>query len=165
MMLYDPRKLARPEPIHFGGTVWNRLANNEDWVAQYKYDGARCMVEWSDSGARLWSRHGKEFSQQHAFELQDDTCPPGTIVEGELMKLRYFKAFDMLYYAGESLLSKRLRERLDKLEMMMPCAELMNVGPEEFWRAKEKGHEGLVLKNLNDVYPPGGGAKWLKVKS
>lgn len=164
--LFDPTKLARPEPISFAGDVWNLLANNDDWIAQYKYDGTRCMVEWRDGGVRLWSRHGRQLANSpELVNRLTSALPDGSVVEGELMNNYTFKAFDMLFYANNSLLGERLRKRLDMLELHLPYTEVLEIEPESYWLAKSKGHEGLVLKNLQDVYPPGGGAKWLKVKS
>jgi len=85
--------------------------------------------------------------------------------------------FDVLYVNGESMLDMPLRKRREKLEKI-----IKNVGnyfilsekliTKDYEKAKEfyeealkKGHEGVMVKNLDSKYQPGKRVGyWLKVK-
>jgi DNA ligase-1 len=84
-------------------------------------------------------------------------------------------AFDLLYLDGESLLDRPLRERrklLEELHLEHPflLARFETAtGAEEldriFVETRERGNEGLMLKNPESAYMPGRrGLSWLKLK-
>jgi DNA ligase 1 len=86
-----------------------------------------------------------------------------------------FRAFDLLAAGGESLLRLPLRDRRAALEKLtLPAGvEVASVSPvrsaseaEAAFRAeRQRGHEGLVLKDSASLYQPGRrGQGWLKVK-
>ncbi|ADC64217.1 DNA ligase I, ATP-dependent Dnl1 [Ferroglobus placidus DSM 10642] len=84
--------------------------------------------------------------------------------------------FDILY-DGEMLIDLPLKERRKKLEEVIGESEIIKVAQqvitsdpkvveEEFNRAIEAGHEGLMLKRLDSPYTPGKRGKlWLKLKA
>ncbi len=84
--------------------------------------------------------------------------------------------FDILY-DGETLIDIPLKERRKKLEEVISESEIIKVAQqvvtsdpkvveEEFNRAIEAGHEGLMLKRLDSPYTPGKRGKlWLKLKA
>jgi DNA ligase 1 len=84
-------------------------------------------------------------------------------------------AFDLLHLDGEALLDRPLRERrrlLEELRLEHPFLlsriETAN-GAEEldriFEETRERGNEGLMLKNPESAYTPGRrGLSWLKLK-
>ncbi len=84
--------------------------------------------------------------------------------------------FDILY-DGETLIDLPLKERRKKLEEVISESEIIKVAQqvvtsdpkvveEEFNRAIEAGHEGLMLKRLDSPYTPGKRGKlWLKLKA
>jgi DNA ligase-1 len=87
-----------------------------------------------------------------------------------------FVAFDCLWSAGESLLDQSLRERRSALESLGPLpdglrlAQVNRVGSiieieEAFQAARDRGNEGLMIKDPTSFYTPGRrGLAWLKLK-
>ncbi|MDA1274314.1 MAG: ATP-dependent DNA ligase [Verrucomicrobia bacterium] len=83
-----------------------------------------------------------------------------------------YVAFDLLWFEGESLLDKPLAFRRKKLETL-PQFEFSRITPATsvdeieiaFEAAKERGNEGLVIKDPASCYSPGRrGISWLKLK-
>lgn len=86
-----------------------------------------------------------------------------------------FFAFDLLYFEGTSLLDHPLRQRRAMLEQLIlpPSIQRANQvlveNAEEvesaFQASRNRGNEGLVLKEPTSVYTPGKrGKQWLKYK-
>lgn len=85
-----------------------------------------------------------------------------------------FIAFDLLWLNGESWLNRPLRERRDQLESltggvfhMSQIARARSDAEIEqaFTQARERGNEGLMIKDPASVYTPGRrGLAWLKLK-
>jgi bifunctional non-homologous end joining protein LigD len=82
-------------------------------------------------------------------------------------------AFDLLYAAGESLLSlpyTERRDRLERLDLSGPAwrtqAAFAGTGAEAVRTSKELGLEGVLAKRLDSPYRPGKRSReWLKVKN
>jgi DNA ligase 1 len=83
-----------------------------------------------------------------------------------------FVAFDLLWVSGESLLDHPFRERRARLEQLQSF-HLATVNPagsvdeieSAFSAAKERGNEGIVIKDPRGTYSPGRrGLSWLKLK-
>ncbi|TAL26138.1 MAG: ATP-dependent DNA ligase, partial [Frankiales bacterium] len=81
--------------------------------------------------------------------------------------------FDLLHVDGRDLLDAPLAERAAALELLVPAAQRAprlvtdDVDAARAFQAEalEKGHEGVVLKDLDAAYEAGRrGAAWLKVK-
>jgi DNA ligase-1 len=86
-----------------------------------------------------------------------------------------FFAFDLLYFEGESLLDQPLRQRREMLAQLtlLPSIQRAHQVPVEnaaevesaFQASRQRGNEGLVLKEPASVYTPGKrGKQWLKYK-
>jgi ATP-dependent DNA ligase I len=87
-----------------------------------------------------------------------------------------FVAFDLLWLDGESYLNRPLIERRKKLESLVPWPQgfrLARITPANsvaeieaaFDGARERGNEGLMIKDPAGVYTPGRrGLAWLKLK-
>jgi DNA ligase-1 len=85
-----------------------------------------------------------------------------------------FIAFDLLWLNGESLLNLPLRARREKLQQALPPAlrtaqstRIHTVAEIEqaFTAARERGNEGLMIKDPASAYTPGRrGLAWLKLK-
>lgn len=78
-----------------------------------------------------------------------------------------FCAFDILYYKGEDLTDKPLRERLKVLDEMpgirnIEKSPVFNDG-RKLWDNLPENFEGIVAKNLNSRYAPVRSANWLKI--
>ena len=82
-------------------------------------------------------------------------------------------AFDLLHYAGESLLAlpyTERRDRLARLELDGPAwrtpAAFSGTGAEAVRTSKELGLEGVMAKRLDSPYRPGKRSReWIKVKN
>ncbi|MFW9847999.1 MAG: ATP-dependent DNA ligase [Candidatus Thorarchaeota archaeon] len=81
--------------------------------------------------------------------------------------------FDVILVEGEMVVNKKLSERKKILksiaseELITPYKEsISSVDIEEMFKdSKTKGHEGLMLKNINSAYIPGKrGKNWFKLK-
>lgn len=85
-----------------------------------------------------------------------------------------FIAFDLLWCGGRNLLNEPLHIRRDHLEKMLPSslrltqtARVLSSDEVEtaFTAARERGNEGLMIKDPAGVYSPGRrGLSWLKLK-
>jgi DNA ligase-1 len=86
-----------------------------------------------------------------------------------------FVAFDLLWLDGEVMLDAPLRERRERLEALdldhpFALARVETAASAEdleriFAETRERGNEGLMLKNPNTPYMPGKrGMAWLKLK-
>ncbi len=87
-----------------------------------------------------------------------------------------FAAFDLLWLAGESLLARPLRQRRQAMESLEPLPPLFYLArmtqvksaeeiDQAFFAARERGNEGLVIKDPGSLYTPGRrGLAWLKLK-
>jgi len=87
-----------------------------------------------------------------------------------------FAAFDLLWLAGESLLDRPLRQRRQAMETLEPLPPLFYLAritqaksaeeiDQAFFAARERGNEGLVIKDPGSLYTPGRrGLAWLKLK-
>ncbi|MHC8517360.1 DNA ligase D [Sporosarcina sp. ITBMC105] len=42
----------------------NEIPVGEDWLYEAKFDGFRCIVEWTEEGVQLWSRNNKLLNEQ-----------------------------------------------------------------------------------------------------
>jgi DNA ligase-1 len=85
-------------------------------------------------------------------------------------------AFDLLWHGGESFLDRPLKERRQKLESLAPWPKgfrLARITPANsvaeiesaFDAARERGNEGLMIKDPAGIYTPGRrGLSWLKLK-
>lgn len=174
MRLVEPTSVARPEPIRFASQLWQELALRDDWVAQPKFDGWRCVVE-RDTEVKLWSRHGKAINAGElglaGLEQELEHLPEGTVLDAEIVRGKGLFVFDMLYCSGVDMRSWPLEKRLYRMaeivrhrKGVMPI--LGNTGQKGklYELSLRGGHEGVVLKCLTAPYPPIDGAKWLKVK-
>ena len=83
-----------------------------------------------------------------------------------------FVAFDLLWFQGESYLDQPLRRRREKLEGLISLrhSRITQAGSvteieRAFDAARQRGHEGLMIKDPASVYLPGRrGLAWLKLK-
>jgi DNA ligase-1 len=86
-----------------------------------------------------------------------------------------YVVFDIMYFNGESLIKKSIKERKEILSNMSFREPIINsmyslVNSEQdiiamFEKSKDIGHEGLVLKDPNSNYHPGKrGRHWVKLK-
>jgi ATP-dependent DNA ligase len=92
--------------------------------------------------------------------LEQIALPPGTIIDGELLGPRQagaeqaFFAFDVPILGGVYDRTGTYDERRAWLEASgLPVVDLLPCRPSSFEAAVAAGHEGLVLKRRDSVYP------------
>lgn len=144
--------LARPKLVPMGSPMYRRLMGSPHWVAQEKIDGVRCLVTVCRGKTTGISRSGKVLEVPR-LDVGD------MVLDCELLggELWVFDRVDR----PELPLSARLMRIPETLRTVGAAI----LGKEEFLRGVfDRNGEGVVLKCLQDEYPPSGGADWYKVK-
>lgn len=177
----------------------------EGFYSEIKYDGERVQIHKQGNEFKFFSRNLKPVLEHKVAKLKEylpKAFPHGNdlIVDSEILMVdtttgellpfgtlgKYKKAehstavsclfiFDCLYFNGEDLTKKPMKERrkflednltvikhhiqLSEYKLLKTKNELVDMTKE----ALKKGLEGLVLKGLNTIYEPGK-RRWLKVK-
>lgn len=171
-----------------------------------KYDGIRCQLHCLRGRVRLFSRDLKDITAAFpdvtsgASRLGADVILDGEIIgwnegrplpfsllqkrlgrsEDDLFLTReipvQYRAFDLLWIAGDTLLEQPLSVRRMRLEQIGSLPEpiaLAEVGTaagadgidRAFDAARRRGHEGLLIKDPGSLYVPGRrGRSWVKFK-
>jgi ATP-dependent DNA ligase len=174
------------------------------YVFEVKWDGVRALAALERHGWRLWGRQQTAYTQRYPELEGLRRWPAGTLLDGELITLRagrpclaallqrhaltdplqicwaqrwcpvQYVVFDLLYYAGRSLLREPLAQRRQRLAEL--CAAVPAPGAEfsagvvgsgrAFYQAVvAAGHEGVMAKLLTAPYRPGRRAlSWRKIK-
>lgn len=171
---------------------------------EVKWDGTRCLAYIEARRLQLVNRRNIEMRDRYPELACLERIEPGTILDGEVVVLDGGKpsfqrlqqrehlqdrkriailrerlpatliVFDILYYAGESLLATPLRERKARLSAAITAFGDPHVIASDFivergkayFNAVEKaGLEGIMAKRLDSPYVPGKRSPhWLKIK-
>jgi ATP-dependent DNA ligase len=161
-------QLARPIAVPHGSRLYKNLCADPKWVAQEKVDGMRVLVR----GVELISRHGKEVEPGPKLRAALKALPKGWEFDGELKDgvLHLFDVVKRVSHYSEPVKNMQFVYRWMVLnEVMWPTPYIKTVHmsnniDQGFIDWTGNGGEGVVVKNLNDGYPPFGGAEWYKVK-
>lgn len=171
------------------------------WSYEFKWDGVRVLSSFDGGPPRLWARSGTSVTLAYpeigSLSLPPDSLLDGEMVVldaagrpsftalAERMHVRdtgkaarlavslpvSYMIFDLLRYAGESLLDlpySQRRARLERLDLgqgpwMVP--PVFADGPATAAAARENSLEGVVAKRLDTPYVPGArSSDWVKVK-
>ncbi|KAG5684185.1 hypothetical protein PVAND_013425 [Polypedilum vanderplanki] len=177
----------------------------EGFYSEIKYDGERVQIHKHGKDFKFFSRNLKPVMEHKIAKIKDylpkafpnaddlildseiimvDTTngnllPFGTLGKHKKEEHKNASAclyiFDCLYFNGEDLTKKKLKERRKFLETnIKPIKYHIELSEYKLLRKKnelidmtkevlKKGLEGLVLKGLDTVYEPGK-RRWLKVK-
>lgn len=174
--------------------------SDPDWLFEIKYDGYRCLAEVRNGLAQLKSRNGTNMTAWFPEVVRGLAAIKGShILDGEVVVLdevgrsdfnrlqdrakrrRYvagadrvaFVAFDLLMYAGQSVMQWPLVDRkagLQRLLTPQPPAVLFldhvrGDGEWLFQTAVALELEGIVGKRADSVYQPGQRTgDWIKIK-
>ncbi|MGY2875127.1 DNA ligase 1 [Marmoricola sp. URHA0025 HA25] len=168
-------------------------------VVDTKLDGIRIQVHRRDDEVLVFTRSLDEIGQRLPDVVESVRALPGgdLVLDGEALTLaddgtpRPFQEtasrtsarersdrvhpffFDLLAHEGESLVQRPGRERLARLDLVVPpemrTSRLETDDAEEvaefFARTVAGGHEGVILKQLDAPYEAGRrGSAWVKVK-
>jgi len=94
----------------------------DNWIAQRKYNGDRCLIQLSENEVFLWNRYGKRQKYQLLSPLRQEllslVIPMGgeTWIDGELLHSKVpdtIVMFDILQLGGEYLHSTPQEKRLE----------------------------------------------------
>jgi bifunctional non-homologous end joining protein LigD len=163
---------------------------------------ALCAVE--ATGWRLWGRERSDYTARYPELDCVRRLPPGTLLDGELITLRQglpalawllrrhhlanpwqvrgawrwcpvrYVLFDVLYWAGHSLLAESFRQRhallaevanrLQAPEALVPKG-VVGAGQAFYEQVVAQGHEGVMAKHLAAPYRAGRRSPaWKKIK-
>jgi ATP-dependent DNA ligase len=175
-----------------------------DYQFEVKWDGVRALSAVEADGWRLWGRERSDYTARYPELEVLRRLPAGTLIDGELVVLRdgladlkwllrrhhladpwqvrwawrwcpvRYVLFDVLYWAGRSLLSEPFAQRralLAEVAGRLQVPEvLLSVGVvgagQAFYAAVvSQGHEGVMAKHLAAPYRPGRRSPtWRKIK-
>ena len=181
------------------------IPNNEEWIAQIKWDGVRLLTYYDGTTVSLYNRKGRERTLHYPelLKISKYCTAESVILDGEIIALgpdgkpsfsevmrrdgirrlerieTYSKLipvtymiFDVLFYNGKWILDLPLSQRMDllaKIIIPQPNVQLVTSHPDGqalFEAVKQHDMEGIVLKQKNSPYIPGGKKDyWLKVKN
>ncbi|KAI5710706.1 hypothetical protein M8J75_010903 [Diaphorina citri] len=147
--------------------------------SEIKYDGERVQVHKKGNEFKYFSRSLKPVLEHKVRHFKDFL--PKAFPHGKDLKDEFNDAcvclfiFDCIYFNGESLLGRPIRERkkilqenMKEIEHHVVLSEMEEIHqPEDLEGMMTKvfrlGLEGLVLKDIESTYKPGK-RHWLKVK-
>jgi len=165
---------------------------SSQWAFEAKWDGYRLLVEADHGKVRLRSRSGRDITKEfpQLDSLADELTDHHVVLDGEVVALDAsgvpsfsemqnraratrieFRAFDLLYLDGRSLLRATYRDRRKLLETLASGGGL-NVpdllpgdGAEALDHSRKQRWEGVIAKKRDSSYQPGRrSASWVKDK-
>ena len=146
-------------------TLVSEPPEGDDWIFETKFDGYRCLAALGKGGPRLWTRNGKDWTEQfHALQGAFDPLPcKSALIDGEVMARNIsgsafsslqsalkggrplvFFAFDLLSLDGTDLTKKPLLDRKEKLAALLQ--HLPDDGPLRMSTHIEGGGEDLFAR-------------------
>ena len=162
------------------------------WAFEGKWDGYRLLVEAGHGALRVRSRRGREVTKEYPElrSLAVDLADHHVVLDGEAVVLdksgvpRFnemqnrgrgtrveYRAFDLLYLDGRSLLRARYQDRRKLLETLAAAGNLIvpellpGDGVQALERSLKYGWEGVIAKKRDSTYQPGRrSASWIKDK-
>jgi bifunctional non-homologous end joining protein LigD len=162
------------------------------WAFEGKWDGYRLLVEADHGALRVRSRRGREVTKEYPElrSLAADLADHHVVLDGEAVVLDKsgvpsfnemqnrgrgtrveYRAFDLLYLDGRSLLRARYQDRRKLLETLASAGNLIvpellpGDGPQALERSRKHGWEGVIAKRRDSTYQPGRrSASWIKDK-
>ena len=180
--------------VHYSpmlATSSETLPTGEGWVYEPKWDGFRALVTVAGGEVNFASRNGNDLTERFrelARAAQLSIGSADAILDGEICALdeqgrsRFsllqegagmlaLVLFDLLELDSEPLLDEPLRERRERLELLVKRGGQVIVSPQFddgealLAAAKEQELEGVVAKRADSRYRPGRrSADWHKVK-
>lgn len=164
---------------------------NQNLISEIKRDGERLLVVVDAQTVNCYTRTLKPTKFKHPIQIKGvnaildgervyvdsitgkeiEICNTGH--RSSLME--HFIIFDVIYYNSKDWKHKPLKQRLALLDYIVISNEFVRISPRktvvsenwlrfEFEDVIQNGHEGLIVKNLNEPYTPGK-RDWLKLKS
>ena len=179
----------KPTLVSIEQEIFQIMSRDPNWIAEPKYNGARCELHLMDGRPEFWDRHGKQLAYQPTEEILDEIArlfpTDGYYVfDGELRHNKVIGVrnklmiYDIHIMNNQLLLGLPFSERRHFLEMF----RFLTVGAEPIGLpvqyktdfrnvfntlvADNEEFEGLVMKNLNGHLELGRSSgqksKWMK---
>jgi bifunctional non-homologous end joining protein LigD len=200
---YKPEKKVRKKKRHTDAMphdVKPMLAKLVDapfdkkgWLYEIKWDGYRAIAEVEKRKVSLYSRNGNSFTKTYVpivdalRSIKADCVLDGEIIATEdgavsFSALQHYKekkvplqyaVFDVLYFNGEDLREKPLRERKELLRGIIPengpiilSDHVADKGIAFFQKIKDQNIEGIIAKDGESPYREDTrSGEWLKIKA
>ena len=179
-----------PQRTGFGSRIKPALAESktfdpQDYIVEQKYDGHRILIRKDEAGiVHLTTRNGKDANVEAIKREAECFLPEGTILDGEVVAANgdfqsldihggdtQYKAFDILFVDGQSVMNKSFTQRRNVLEgvvdfnsqiQLSEILDLSTMSSIDNWIQKT-GAEGIMAKDPNGVYRTGK-RDWVKYK-
>ncbi|MBX9814131.1 MAG: DNA ligase D, partial [Sphingomonas sp.] len=174
-------------------TLVDTVPSGGGWVHEMKYDGYRALIALAGGKAKVFTRHGHDWSAPFASIADAAAKLPArrALIDGEIVAFKEgrpdfatlrqgiddrvpldFFAFDLLELDGEDLRDAPLVERKARLRALIPADDarlhfadhIAGSGEALFETMCREGMEGIVSKRADAPYRGGRGKAWLKVK-
>jgi bifunctional non-homologous end joining protein LigD len=160
------------------------------WGYEVKFDGYRMMATIDVGRVALITRNDHNFTSRFpaiAEQLPAAVGDHAAVLDGEMIGFRDGKehrdelktsfpnaayyVFDLLELDGEAVIRRPLAERREQLNDIFIPQERIRLSTMYYdpvgilAAARERGHEGVVAKNLGSTYRPGKRSRdWRKLK-
>lgn len=142
-----------------------RYLDDDDFVAQEKYDGMRVMIRIDSGAVEAFNRRGLRIALPAGVALEALRAMSPALIDGELVGTRYY-AFDLLEANGKCLRERTYRERRVTLSGLLSTChpDLIVAAPTHASRSakhallediRARGREGIVLKHDGAPYVTG----------
>lgn len=151
-----------------------KYLNDDNWLAQSKYDGVRFMLYKKDQKVGAYNRRGLNANIPTIIWNDIQNCK-NFLLDGELVGENYY-IFDVLEYEGKELVGLPVLERLKFLENFKKVSESIKIAGSYsdkiekikfFEECKKNNEEGVVFKKKDAKYyvgRPASGGNYLKHK-
>lgn len=153
----------------------NIYIENNDWLAQPKFDGVRFMLYKKEQKVGAYNRKGVNCSMPTVIWNDADKLNDNFLLDGELIGENYY-VFDILQYKDKNLEELPLVKRLEYLDNFKSCSEYIKITNSyhtkqekiDFYKkAIKDNEEGIVFKKKQAKYyigRPASGGSYVKYK-
>lgn len=173
-------------------TISRKIPSGPQWIHEIKQDGYRMMAARGDSGVRLLTRNGFDWTKRYPriVEALEGLAIKSATIDGEAVwlddagigdfrrlhsrtddrRVSLF-AFDLLEIDGRDLRKEPLERRRALLKSAIAGVDILfsdhfeGDGEVLFREACKFGLEGIVSKRRDAPYASGRSKAWLKVKN
>lgn len=174
----------KPTLVSIEQDIFNMMSQNDNWIAEPKYNGSRLQLHLQNGKPEFWSRHGEKLAYQPTDEILDKIkrlFPQKGyyLFDGELLHNKVVGVrnkiiiYDVYIKNNELLIGTPFRERRQFLEsFLIPQIGIPLQYKTDFKTifnmivAESEEFEGLVMKNqkgqLDLGRSSGQKSKWMK---
>ncbi len=174
-----------------------RPPNSDGWCHEVKFDGYRVQLRIEDGDVAMLTRKGLDWAEKFGALARAAKALPDALIDGEIVALDHngvpsfsalqaaiadnktgdliFFAFDLLFANGEDLRALPLRERKERLKLLLErrsgkekliryVDHFEDRGDTVLESARKLDLEGIVSKKLDAPYRSGRSESWTKAK-